>query len=115
LSFQNDEPFPFSLHCFHTLRPFLVHHHHFDPLAGFVRLPHLCFFQYLESLPLALHFFQIDRPASLQNHHLLLYCSTDPPELLDELEMDQLLKSLRNFLQESTSQCLSMMTCYHTD
>ena len=91
LSFQNDVSFPFSLHCFHTLRPFLVHHHHLDPLAGFVRLSHLFSFQNDESLPLALHCFQIDRPASLQNHHMLLYCTTDPPELLDELEMDQLL------------------------
>jgi hypothetical protein len=106
LSFQNDELFPFSLHCFHTLRPFLVHHHHFDPLAGFVRLPHLCFFQYLESLPLALHFFHVLRPALDQNHHLALYFSTDPPPpLLDELLpllLDLLvlhfLYFLRNFL-----------------
>ncbi len=99
-SFQNGDVSPFSLHSFHTLRPVEVHHHHFDPLAGFWRVSHLCSFQYGESLPLALHSFQTPRPASLQNHHLLLYNWTLLPD-----ELDQLLYAFRNpLLVESKGQ-----------
>ena len=45
LSFQNDEPSPLLLHCFHISRPDLVHHHHLEPLAGLTRLSHLCLVQ----------------------------------------------------------------------
>ena len=53
----------------------MVHHHHFDPLAGVERVSHLFSLQNDESLPLAVHVSQIPRPVSLQNHHTSLYIS----------------------------------------
>ena len=85
-SFQNDEPFPFALHSRHARRPLRVHHHHFDPRAGFARVPHFRRFQKSESFPFFWHFFHSARPDRLQNHHPSLYISKprSPDEPADE-------------------------------
>jgi hypothetical protein len=96
LSFQNGDVSPFSLHCFHTARPVILHHQYLVPLAGLMRVLHLFSAQKGDDSPFSLHCLHSILPLWVQNHHRLLYCWIPPPP--PPLVERQLLKAVRKFL-----------------